>query len=657
MECKNNMIVKFDDGTCILEAGIPAKFGKDLQASALTVKPCADTICDVCSDNYLMCTQCPSATALLAPDLGKCYLLSDLSSMPHKYGKKSDGNSGYKLARCYDNKCIDCYENYSKCTVCEISHIVDGFSRCIFKSRGTIGKATVRAPVAKLVTIPMFERSRNTFGFSLVGKKLTPAIVDYFVVNLKTPQGKVYTDQNNFDITIVPRGITVAVKIDESYSQSSLIIDRVYKITLMPSGRILSSTLTAEEEATLDSISLPFEGTIMSNYGDSSIQSINSFKVYTKIGVALRIISNILLPFDSSSRVAAYGMDRMFSHFTLATVQASENYVMSRMALRLIQVNRRAVLPFLNLDSNRDNENCQATTSMLLAGEDCDFTVNYGDNAMGLAIILGFMIIIDLVFVIIRPRISNSIPFSVSFFIYAALKTFGIRFFLAKIESVSMEVVYHFFINVYTLNASNTGGFILGIIMTIYILSQALICIFFVRKLLSLTEEQISGESISSDKDLVRLAQIAQPSDHIIWKTMSIMWVGMRAQIGKHAVYYPIVSMIRMFLLGLIVGLLTEHILAMGIIVIVIDGAFLLYQILFTKLRPRIGIVDNIIEVLGPVFNIIYYLLSIISTVNKLDKDAGYDTYLYIIVLAFMLVNILLVLTALLLSGFKLSDG
>jgi hypothetical protein len=441
MECKNNMIVKFDDGTCILEAGIPAKFGKDLQASALTVKPCADTICDVCSDNYLMCTQCPSATALLAPDLGKCYLLSDLSSMPHKYGKKSDGNSGYKLARCYDNKCIDCYENYSKCTVCEISHIVDGFSRCIFKSRGTIGKATVRAPVAKLVTIPMFERSRNTF-------------------------------------------------------------------------------------------------------------------VYTKIGVALRIITNILLPYDIFSRVSAFVIDRMFSHLTLASVQGSYKYIMSRMGLRYVQFGRRTALPFLNLDPNRESTDCHPTDAMLIAGEHCDFLVNYGDNAMGLAIILGFMISIDLMYMFLHSKLSCSPTKSFHFFLYMTLKTFGIRFFVAKMEAVSMEVVFHFFTNLYTLKTSNVGGFILGLIMTLFILIQIVLCIWVAKTLAPLAENQ--RYNVNPGMDILDMKHAKQPDHKYFWRVISMMWVGMRPHIGKHAVYYPIVSMIRMFLLGLIVGMFTD---------------------------------------------------------------------------------------------------
>jgi hypothetical protein len=638
-ECSNSLFVKADDGTCVASA---AKYGKDLAAAVLTIKPCTDTNCDVCTDNYKICTECPVATALLIPDQGKCYLLTDTA--PTGYGKKVVTGSPTTLVQCVDTKCSNCFNSYDTCTKCIDGYVFDDTNKCIPQQN--------RDPVATIDPFPMFEDAPNTFGFVLRGKKITKNILSYFFAILKNSNGVIFDDQTKFTFNIIPSGVSTTINIDTDYSRAILVVERVDKRVKSTSGRILAAQLTPEEQATLDSMPFPFQGNVMANYKGSSMDSIKSFEVYTKIGVALRIATNVLLPFDSSSRVAAFGIDRMFSHFTLAAIQGSKSYVLSRMALRLIQVNRRAVIPFLNLDPNRENDDCVQTTSMLIAREHCDFTVNYGDNAMGLGIILGFMIIIDIVFLLTYSQLSNSQYKTFSFLVYMALKTFGVRFFLAKMEAVTMEVVYHFFINVFTLKSSTIGGFILGIIMTLYLLSQLLICLWYTRKLSKFVEN--SANFGSSDEDIVSLFEIKETDRSLLWKIFSIMWVGMRAQIGKHSVYYPVVSMVRMFLLGLLVGLMTEQLVAMGIIVIIIEVLFLAYLIFFTKFRPRISILDNCFELIGPVFNIIYYFFSIISTANSLNQDKGYDTYLYIIILVFMLANLSLAVASLLLGAWRL---
>jgi hypothetical protein len=462
---------------------------------------------------------------------------------------------------------------------------------------------------------------------------------------------KIFDDQTKFEFKIIPNGVSIRIMIDNDYTDATLIVDRSDKRGAS-TRRLLAAQLTSEEQATLDSMQFPFQAAVMSNYKGSSMNSIKSFEVYTKIGVALRIATNVMLPFDSNSRAAAFGIDRMFSHFTLAATQGSKGYVLSRMALRLIQVNRRAVIPFLNFDTNSENNDCVQTMSMLMAGEHCDFTVNYGDNAMGLGIILGFMIIIDILFVLTYSQLSTSLFKTFSFIVYMALKTFGVRFFLAKMEAVTMEVVYHFFINVFTMKSSTIGGFILGIVMTVYLIGQILICLWYTRKLSKIAED--SSTTLSSGEDLVSLVDKKEQDQSLVWKILSIMWVGMRAEIGKHAVYYPIISMVRMFLIGLIVGLMTEQLVAMGIIVIIIEVLFLAYLIFFTKFRPRISVLDNIFELIGPLFNIIYYFFSIISRANSLKQSKAFDTYIFIILLVFMLANLSLAVASLLLGAWRL---
>jgi hypothetical protein len=262
------------------------------------------------------------------------------------------------------------------------------------------------------------------------------------------------------------------------------------------------------------------------------------------------------------------------------------------------------------------------------------------------------MIIFDVLYMFLHSKLSCSPVRSFYFFIYITLKTFGVRFFVAKMEAVSMEVVLHFFTNLYTLKSSNTNGFILGLIMTLYILAQIGLCIWVARSLVSLAEEQKSHSN--PDSDIVSIKQDKQPDHRYLWRVISIMWVGMRADIGKHAVYYPIVSMIRMFLLGLIVGIFTEIIVAMSVLVIIIESLFIAYAIFSTKLRPRLSLIDNIVEFIGPFFNIIYHFFSAISTAESLEREGGYDTTLYALLLLFIVANLVLGVVSLVLAVFRL---
>jgi hypothetical protein len=178
-ECKNSLFVKADDWTCVASA---SKYGKDLTAAVLTLKPCTDTNCEVCTDNNQICTQCPAATSLLAPDQGKCYLFTD--TVPTGYGKKVVSGSPPTLVPCFDTKCSNCVNSYDTCTKCIDNYSFDATNKC------TPSQNTNRDPVATLDPIPMFEEAPNTFGFAFVGKKITENILSYFYAILKNSDGK-----------------------------------------------------------------------------------------------------------------------------------------------------------------------------------------------------------------------------------------------------------------------------------------------------------------------------------------------------------------------------------------------------------------------------------------------------------------------------------
>jgi len=390
----------------------------------------------------------------------------------------------------------------------------------------------------------------------------------------------------------------------------------------------------------------PFQGTVISNYKSSASNSISSFEVYTKIGIALRIISNIVLPFTPATRVGAFGIDKAFSHLTLAGVQASEKYVMSRMAIKYMQRSRRTVLPFLNFDSfekNRYNPGCNPTISMLVSEVDCDFVVNYGDNALGLAIILFFMILVDIAYFFLSKRLGSTPAVkSIPFFVLTALKTFGLRFFLAKMEGVMLEALFYSFVNFYTGNSTNAAGIVISTIFLVYFLLQISYCIYLCQFITAgMKKASERKESTEARTDKINLDEIVEKSTNgekgYLWRAGSLMWAGMRPNLGPSGVYYPIVSMIRILVLGLVVGLLTEIPILMALHVMAVDIVFLLYVHSSTKWSPRSTLLGNVIDLASPVFNIIYYFFALISTAEGAQESYSYDAFLFVLLLIYIL--------------------
>jgi len=646
-KCNDMMFVDLINNKCHQEGKFPAGFGKDTANTVLTVKPCADTNCDLCTDNYQICTQC-NDKSLLSPTPNKCYVNDQ--PMPERLGKQTKESGQTILIPCSDARCINCHENYQLCTLCDKGFSLDKEANCL--------KVSTKPPTP-ILPIPAFDKKPNSFTFAFPGKKLTKNILWYLIVSLVTSEGKIINDQSKFSLEPEKEGLTVSIDTDEDFGEANLVIDRIYTIDLPPTSRILAPALTEVEKATLNSMPFPFQGTVISNVKSSGVNAINSFEVYTKIGIALRIISNILLPFDYTSRAAAFGIDRAFSHLTLASIQGSEQYIISRMAVKLIKINRKTVIPFLEFDSLEDNRarpECNPTDAMLVSGIDCDFFVNYGDNAIGLTIILVAMIIIDLVYYIAYGKSTAPAPVgkSVGFFIYITLKTFGLRFFLAKMDGVMMESIFYSFINIYTVKAENIGGFILSLGFIFYYLIQIYLCFTVTKQLVSTFTQTKNTSTPSAAVDVVDFHESTNyTTPSAVWRISSMMWTGIRADLGSQAVYYPIVSMIRMFLLGLIVGLLTDLTVTLAFLVIIVETVFILYALATVRLCPRVSALDNILEFIGPVFNMTFYIFSVFSNLNSAKTKDNYDQFLFIVLTIFFLAYLLIVALSILKSIFN----
>ena len=636
---------------CYSLSQFPPKYGIDKSSYSVapSIKPCEDPNCEVCSYSHLTCTKCSSST-ILAPLLGKCY---QPGQYPDRYGMKPKSN---ELIPCNDPECLDCHEHFFVCKQCD-NNLDLYLGKC-----GTIKQT-------KLLPIPLFDQGPNHYQFMMPDKTLSDNIVQYFLPKLKNGDS-VYANPSAFNMASNSQGFEITITFPEGVDKADLIIDRLQDSFVTSSSsnivqgaqRVLLPSLTDEEKQTLNSINFPLSVTDMANYKSNLVRLADTMTVFTKIAVIMRIIANIVLPV--SSVVSAFAIDKMFSHLTLASAQASERFAIMRVGTKNIQHNRNTLIPFLNFDSIRKNtangHNCSPTVQMVMADIGCDYLYNYGSNSAGLVIILAAMILMDLLFFgfdfffgdkVQSQTISGkkSKPTVLIMTLYLCLKTYGLQFFCAKLEAVILESNFFTAINLYTYSGDVLGGLLVGLLFMIYMATQ-------IWGTWGVVNECIHGievdrrDPVSLQKLDVVKAYIDPRADSYKDRVFGLMFSGIKASLGKKGVYFLYASMVRMFLLGFVLGFLIETSLTMAIFVIVVDLTYLVFSGYYLKLQPRLSLLDNILEFLPPIFNVIYYLFSAISLAPKVKSDIGFDTYLLVLVAIFFALTLLAVAVAVVLA-------
>jgi hypothetical protein len=116
-DCLPGLKLSSDRKTCI---GVISGLGQEgfgINPATGQVEPCADTNCASCADDTRSCSQCKSTSAFkfLNPLTGKCV---EASTIPSGFGTDPSDPSGNKVKACKDTNCVDCKQDFSKCSEC-----------------------------------------------------------------------------------------------------------------------------------------------------------------------------------------------------------------------------------------------------------------------------------------------------------------------------------------------------------------------------------------------------------------------------------------------------------------------------------------------------------------------------------------------------------
>jgi hypothetical protein len=646
-QCKSSLYLNSLNYTCVSKDKIPRGFGIDSLAPVLTIRPCSDPNCDLCTDNYQACTQCNSIS-IWVPAFAQCYPLN--KTLP-RYGRKVGQNKPPILVPCEDPRCVDCYDDYRFCKECERGFGANRFGQCEYKPN--------KAP---LICYPVlvFGRKVNTYAFYFPGKQFTINILFYFFVSLRISSDRYIYDQSRFSLYPENNGFSVNIDLDEDFGRGELVIDNLGFGDYWD-YRLLEAvpTLTPEEREVLDSMPFPLKGTVYSSASTFSTASSTALETFTKVAVATSLVSNIILPFDPLSRAAAFGMDRLYGQITLTGLQSNGANIETRTAARFINGYRSTVISILDFnlfEDRRGKAKCQPSEAMILGGVDCDFLVNYGDKVITLGIILGFMILVDILFAIIYSRTTSMVEIptltnSLSYYVYIILKTFGLRFFIAKMDGMLIESLFYSFISLSTLTTQNLASFFISLGFLGYIVGQITFCVVFARKLYAVVS---CGQENFTAMDLATVYENDSTIKGYGWRIVSLMWTGIRADQGPKAAYYPIVSMIRMVLLSLIVGMMSSLVTSMALLVVLVEASFLAFSVILTKMCPRGTLIENTLEYIGSIFNIIFYISSAIASTSIIGESRLYSHYLMYSLLAYFVLCQLMVIYSVVMTTVRL---
>jgi hypothetical protein len=308
--------------------------------------------------------------------------------------------------------------------------------------------------------------------------------------------------------------------------------------------------------------------------------------------------------------------------------------------------------------SRSDNPNCSPSDQMLVAGVDCDYLANYGSNTIGMIILLVFMIIVDAVYYWLYkakpstiynienfPHNDRSIFHQVSRVAVIILKTFGMRFFIAKMDGIMMESIFYASVNILTLNSSQMLGFTVSIVCIVYFSVQMIAIIIIGRKYLNMIALDKRDRTAMGEIDFT-IAYPLSPNTYID-KTFNILFQGMRADLGNTAVHFILINGMRSILLAIVVGFLMKPTLLPIVVVIIIASIFLLTSWYFTKLKTRVSKIQRIVDFSGPIFNIKFYTLSGVSLSSSLRTSLALDAILLATLLSYCLFNVFVTLFAL----------
>jgi hypothetical protein len=524
---------------------------------------------------------------------------------------------------CTSSLCTTCGDSAKRCTMCkDIPDITLFAGSCI--------KMTKPASQG----IPDYEVSSSIIAYYLdFDITKDDSMIQYLNIEvLDTDKQEAYIlSTDNFQFTST--GFRVNVGLETSIDNAVIYI----------SQRTTTARRLRAQNSFMDILPILTPPFVLANSAEQRIAA-EEAKKSTQSLAAFRFAANIL--YAGINLEASIMMDRLLADYAYLALIGNQKLYRSRLVLEPIRKAKFAPFPMLGEDFIKPTR-CFKEAVFIENNIACSFIENYLNDFIFLLATLFGTFLVTVLGLILRNKklIDDKLPrpvrrgFNMKTLKYIANKVaciftlrFGLAFFMAKTAANAVKILIFVLFNIYKMNDSwQMGvGMFLSIIILVYFGYYSFLTWKFARQLskeVTLPAQQNNGQYSFNGDTIKRILRLNSLHTKIIAQQFSEL----RADIGPWAIYWPLVALLRDFLIAFFIVIPSKSPVASTVLVLAVELVFL---VLTSLSRHRANIVENILEIIINMVRTFYVLLAcltFLSTRVPFDLDESMKALLVLL--------------------------
>lgn len=610
-------------GMCLLKEDIPERYGAyDVE---MKIYSCVNSNCLDCRLNYTSCTKCDGPAGYFL-DKDTCGGLNGIFD-----GEGIDWTTSL-VKPCSMSNCLDCKANYLKCIICDTKEkyeMVDDI--CVYKDcEGSACFITLKT-------------SKYDAAKSLASIRFTEEIV----ANEKAKFILTIYDQIKETSYICPPnkcimkydndGYIIDFKLDFEIQKGYLSID--YDTT--PNDLGLLYNPVRSKDRSKDFIDYPIIVNNINHFTNSwygRLVNVSASVVYF-INL-MRLIFNFFLIFYSPFLSTL--LDKVLSSFAYLrllngvylTVPELLFYRIARSDYILDMINN----PFDKLVGSVYN--CITKKSFIANQMECNIMSNYGRNLVVLYFLLIINSMISVTYWLVTKRKMNKfikdnvldkaaqqkmLKESTLWRILDWMNdSYGWRFFIIKMDGVCFEVISYSYVNLASRprNLAMTIGFTMSFFFLVFYCSLAIMVVYYVRDI----QKQIKEKPVGENTEKVALQNLSRFVDLRESKLgiLDFLFDQCKFPLKFSQLFYPVVSYLRMVLVGFVVFSFADAGYSQAFIVLLIESAYLGYLI---KNQVRLQVSYHVAECVAAGFCVLYIFVKLLAYIGSFNEVINQNVF------------------------------
>ena len=562
--------------------------------------PCSSPACLACDSPTSSCSNCPISSGYYSL-FGYCIQKSEA---PQKTGLDLGTNKTIRM--CEDGECLDCSEDYTKCTICSnLTTLKDNKCvACIDSICGDVSD-TCKLDISKTT----YDQLTNEMTVHAVD--MNKIMKNYGVTGVieSNKSGKVEYDHQDMIVTIMSDRIIVKMPVSRTIYQATVI--------LLFKGKTDSLCVNKEKEARIDgSITVTDK---LSSFRNSSKTASTNLVIY----------GTIVSVFLASNRGGISNLlEKLMASFIWLKVLNGPQLLYPTIVLNNLNFKKSGIFGLKNpFEQISADPNCSLPSQYVIGQIDCNFLVNFGDDIVFLACCIGIAILsyslLNLSKKIFNPeeKKENQAKKEVKTSIFVSVVKYiddsvGMKYLLIEAHSSSIEYISYGFIQIFKFKQEvwSNAGLATAIGFFIYFVFISFAGFKYIQFLktaaVSLIEKKKETEP-KSQKEKKSITELIQKEEiPCLWGMMEYAHESQAVPKRKIYLYWVLLENVRVLIIAFFLYVLVP---------------FKIFQVIFATLlqmififglldsRNRTSRLEQIVCVITAVFELVFCCLKIAS--------------------------------------------